>query len=90
MKLINVGFGNMVSVERTVSVVSPESAPIKRLIREAEDKGLLINATYGRKTRSVIVMDSRHVILSALMPEKLAVRIDGECDASKNDDEIIE
>lgn len=83
MKLVNVGFGNMVAANRTVAVVSPDSAPIKRLIREAEDKGLLVNATYGRKTRSVIVTDSRHVILSAIVPEKLAARLDGEYDVSE-------
>lgn len=86
MKLINIGFGNMVSANRVVSVVSPDSAPIKRLIREAEDKGILVNATYGRRTRSVLVMDSGHVILSALVAEKLAVRLDGEYDADEYDD----
>lgn len=80
MKLINIGFGNMISAARAVAVVSPDSAPIKRLIREAEDKGLLVNATYGRRTRSVVVMDSKHVILSAILPEKLAVRLDGDYD----------
>ena len=78
MRLVNLGFGNMISAARVVSVVSPDSAPIKRLIREAEDSGLLVNATYGRRTRSVVIMDSRHVVLSAIMPEKLAVRLDGE------------
>jgi regulator of extracellular matrix RemA (YlzA/DUF370 family) len=77
----------MVSSGRVVSVVSPDSAPIKRLIREAEDKGLLVNATYGRKTRSVVVMDSKHVILSAIVPEKLAVRLDGEYDPDEYTDE---
>ena len=80
MKLVNIGFGNMISAERAVAVISPDSAPVKRLIREAEDKGLLVNATYGRKTRAVIVMDSKHVILSAITPEKLALRLDGEYD----------
>lgn len=78
MRLVNLGFGNMISAARVVSVVSPDSAPIKRLIREAEDRGLLVNATYGRRTRSVVIMDSRHVILSAIMPEKLALRLDGD------------
>ena len=78
MKLINVGFGNMISANRAVAVVSPDSAPIKRLIREAEDRGMLVNATYGRRTRSVVVMDSKHIILSAILPEKLAIRLDGE------------
>lgn len=86
MKLINVGFGNMISANRTVSIVSPDSAPIKRLIREAEDRGLLVNATYGRRTRSVVVMDSKHVILSAITPEKLASRLDGEFDSSDVDE----
>ena len=87
MKLINVGFGNMISANRAVAVVSPDSAPVKRLIREAEDKGLLVNATYGRRTRSVVVMDSKHVILSAIVPEKLALRLDGEYEQPIDDDE---
>lgn len=78
MKLVNIGFGNMIAANRVMAIVSPESAPIKRLVREAEDKGVLVNATYGRKTRSVIVMDSKHVVLSALVPEKLSIRLDGE------------
>ena len=76
MKLINIGFGNMVSADRVISVVSPESAPIKRIIREAEDRGVLINATYGRRTRAVLVMDSKHVILSAIQPETIAGRLE--------------
>ena len=87
MKLINVGFGNMISASRAVAVVSPDSAPVKRLIREAEDKGLLVNATYGRRTRSVVVMDSKHVILSAIVPEKLALRLDGEYEQPIDDDD---
>ena len=86
MRLINIGFGNMVSAERAVAVISPDSAPVKRLMHEAEDKGLLVNATYGRRTRSVVVMDSKHVILSAITPEKLAVRLDGEDEPGENDD----
>lgn len=86
MKLINIGFGNMVSANRVISVISPDSAPVKRLIREAEDKGILVNATYGRKTRSVVVMDSGHIILSAIIPEKLARRLDGEYDPAEEDD----
>ncbi|HIU56398.1 MAG TPA: DUF370 domain-containing protein [Candidatus Ornithomonoglobus merdipullorum] len=86
MRLINIGFGNMVSAERAVAVISPDSAPVKRLMHEAEDKGLLVNATYGRRTRSVVVMDSKHVILSAITPEKLAVRLDGEYEPGENDD----
>lgn len=75
MKLINIGFGNIVSANRMVAVVSPESAPIKRIITEARDKGLLIDATYGRRTRSVIVCDSEHVILSAVQTETVASRL---------------
>lgn len=69
MKLINIGFGNMVSANRLVAIVSPESAPIKRIIQDARDKGSLIDATYGRRTRAVIITDSDHVILSAVQPE---------------------
>ena len=76
MKLINVGFGNIVALDRIISIVSPDSAPIKRLIQEAKDSKIAIDATYGRKTRAVIVMDSGHVVLSALQPETIASRID--------------
>ena len=76
MKLINIGFGNMIAADRVIAIVSPESAPIKRIIRESEDKGLLVNATYGRRTRAVIVTDSGHTILSALQPETVAHRLD--------------
>lgn len=75
MKLIPIGFGSLVSAERLVAVVSPESAPIKRLIQESRDRGMLIDATYGRKTASVLLMDSDHVILSALSTEKMAPRL---------------
>ena len=75
MKLINVGFGNIVSSDRVVAIVSPDSAPIKRLIQESRDRGMLIDATYGRKTASVLIMDSDHVVLSALSTEKLAPRL---------------
>lgn len=75
MRLINIGFGNMVSAGRVIAIVSPESAPIKRIIREAEDKGMLINATYGRRTRAVIIMDSDHVVLSSVQPETVAHRV---------------
>lgn len=78
MKLINIGFRNMVNAERVVAVVSPESAPIKRIIREAEDKGNLINATYGRRTRAVIVTDSDHIVLSALQTETVSGRLSGD------------
>lgn len=75
IKLINIGFGNIVSANRIISIVSPESAPIKRIIQEARDKGSLIDATYGRRTRAVIVTDSDHVILSAVQPETVASRV---------------
>ena len=76
MKLINIGFVNMVSANRLIAIVSPESAPIKRIVQEARDKGSLIDATYGRRTRAVIIMDSDHIILSAVQPETVANRLD--------------
>ena len=75
MKLINIGFGNLVSAGRLIAIVSPESAPIKRLVQEARDRGILIDATYGRRTRAVLVMDSDHIILSAIQPETVAGRL---------------
>lgn len=75
IKLINIGFGNIVSANRIISIVSPESAPIKRIIQDARDKGSLIDATYGRRTRAVLIMDSDHVILSAVQPETVAQRL---------------
>lgn len=83
MKLINIGYGNMVSAERIVTIVSPDSAPIKRLVQEARDNGNAIDATYGRKTRAVIIMDSGHIILSSLITDTLAARING---SGGNDD----
>ena len=77
MKLINIGFGNMVSAKRLIAIISPESAPIKRIIQDARDKGSLIDATYGRRTRAVIVTDSDHIILCAVQPETIANRLDG-------------
>ncbi len=74
MKLIQIGFGNFVSDERVVAVVSPDSAPIKRMIQEARDHTVLVDATYGRKTQAVLVMDSGHVVLSALSPETVGAR----------------
>lgn len=74
VKLINIGFGNIVSASRVIAIVSPESAPIKRIISDARDSGRLIDATYGRRTRAVIVMDSDHVVLSAIQPETVAHR----------------
>ena len=75
IKLINIGFGNIVSANRLVAIVSPESAPIKRIIQEARDRGMRIDATYGRRTRAVIITDSDHVILSAVQPETVAHRL---------------
>lgn len=75
MKLINIGFGNMVSASRLVAIVSPDSAPIKRIVQDARDQGCLIDATYGRRTRAVLITDSDHVILSAVQPETVANRI---------------
>ena len=75
MKLLNIGFGNMVSAERLIAVVSPDSAPIKRLIQESRERGMLIDATYGRKTASVFIMDSDQVVLSAIAADKLIARL---------------
>jgi regulator of extracellular matrix RemA (YlzA/DUF370 family) len=75
MQFINIGFGNLVSVQRLIAVVSPDSAPVKRLVQESRDRGMLIDATYGRKTASVLIMDSDHVVLSALAAERLAQRL---------------
>ena len=85
MKLINIGYGNMVSAERIVTIVSPESAPIKRLVQEARDDGRAIDATYGRKTRAVLVMDSGHIILSSLITETLAARINDSGGPEENE-----
>ena len=81
MKLINIGFGNMVSSSRLIAIVSPDSAPIKRIIQDMRDHGQLIDATYGRRTRAVIIMDSGHVILSAIQPETIAGRMSGRAEA---------
>lgn len=86
MKLINIGFGNMVSANRLVAIVSPESAPIKRIIQDAKDRGTLIDATYGRRTRAVLVTDSDHVILSAVQPETVANRLN---DRDEDDEEEL-
>ena len=87
MKLINIGFGNMVPANRIITIVSPESAPIKRIIQDARDSGLLTDATYGRRTRAVIVMDSGHVILSAIQPETVANRFVQNDDLDEEDDQ---
>ncbi len=86
MKLINIGFGNMVSANRLVAIVSPESAPIKRIIQEGREKGVLIDATYGRRTRAVIITDSDHIILSAIQPETVANRLES-LEYDDNDEE---
>lgn len=78
IKLINIGFGNIVSANRIIAIVSPESAPIKRMIQEARDRGMLIDATYGRRTRAVIITDSEHIILSAVQPETVAHRLNSK------------
>lgn len=80
MKLINIGFGNIVSANRIISIVSPESSPIKRIIQTARDNNMLIDATYGRRTRAVIITDSDHVILSAVQPETVAQRLTSKDD----------
>jgi len=85
IRLINIGFGNIVSANRVIAIVSPESAPIKRIISDARERGQLIDATYGRRTRAVIITDSGHVVLSAIQPETVANRFvtskDGPADA---------
>lgn len=75
IQLLNIGFGNMVFANRVMAIISPESAPIKRMVQDARDKGLLIDATYGRKTRAVLVMDSGQIVLSAIQPETVAHRL---------------
>ncbi len=89
MKLINIGFGNIVSASRLIAIVSPESAPIKRMIQDAKERGTLIDATYGRRTRAVIVMDSDHVILSAVQPETVANRLSDRGD-DLSEEELME
>lgn len=88
MKFINIGFGNIVSSSRLVAIVSPESAPIKRVIQDARDSGKLIDATYGRRTRAVIIMDSEHVILSAVQPETVANRLDKDTGDNEPEEDL--
>ena len=90
LKLTNIGFGNMVSAGRVVAIISPESAPIKRIIQEARDKGALIDATYGRRTRAAIVMDSGHIVLSAIQPETIAHRVEDQACAQDDEEEILD
>lgn len=90
MKLINVGFGNIVSADRIIAIVSPESAPIKRMVQEARENGNLIDATYGRRTRSVIITDSGHIILSAIQAETVAGRLNGkDTDMLTEDEQFV-
>ena len=88
MKLINIGFGNMISAGRLVAIVSPDSAPMKRMVQEARDRGTLIDATYGRRTRSVLIMDNDHLVLSALQPDTVASRLESrEAPEAEEDEE---
>lgn len=87
MQLLNVGFGNVVSAGRIISIVSPEAAPIKRMVQDAKDEKIAVDATCGRKTRAVIVMDSGHVVLSALQPETLSGRLDKDIGGKEEDSE---
>ena len=87
MKLINIGFGNMVSAGRLIAIVSTESAPIKRMVQEARDRGVLVDATYGRRTRAVLITDSDHIILSALQPETVASRLGGREEMAGEEEE---
>ena len=88
MKLINIGFGNMVSAGRLIAIVSPDSAPIKRMVQEARDRGVLIGATYGRRTRAGLIMDNDHLVLSALQTETVANRLAGEREADDGEEEL--
>ena len=90
MKLINIGFGNVVAANRLVAVVSPDSAPIKRIVQESKQKGNLVDATYGRRTRSVIITDSGHIILSAIQTETVAGRLGGKDTESVMEEDEIE
>ena len=87
IRFINIGFGNIVSANRMIAIVSPDSAPIKRIIQDARDDGRLIDATYGRRTRAVIIMDSDHVILSAVQPETVANRLETDDKLEMEEDE---
>ena len=87
MRFISIGFGNMVSAARVVSLISPDSAPVKRLIQDAREAGRVIDVTCGRRTRSVIITDSDHVILSAIQPETIAHRVEDQTDDEEDEDE---
>ena len=90
MQLVNIGFGNIVSASRIIAIVSPESAPIKRLVQEAKDNKVVVDATYGRRTRAVLIMDSGHIILSAVQPETVAGRVDKDIGVTPGTTEIPE
>lgn len=85
MQLINIGFGNIVSANRIIAIISPESAPIKRMVQEAKDTKMAVDATYGRRTRAVLIMDSGHIILSAVQPETVASRVDNDDDEDEEE-----
>ena len=87
MQLINIGFGNIVSANRIIAIVSPESAPIKRIVQEAKENGNAVDATYGRRTRAVLIMDSGHIILSGLQPETVAGRLDKDDEIEEKEEE---
>lgn len=90
MKFINAGFGNMIALERIVALASPDSAPIKRIVQDAKDDGRAIDISCGRRTRSVIITDSDHVILSAIQPETLSGRLNGKSDSDDSDEDASE
>ena len=86
MKLVNIGFGNMVAISRVLAVVSPDSAPMKRMMQEARDRGFLIDATYGRKTRAILILDNDHLVLSALQTQAITERIEGVMNQSQEEE----
>ncbi len=86
MKLVNIGFGNLVNADRVIAVVSPDSAPAKRIVQDSKEKGMLIDATHGRRTKAVLLTDSDHVVLSYLAPERLEKRFAGESDGEVETD----
>ena len=85
-RLIHIGFGNIVNTDKIIAIVSPDSAPIKRMVQEARDRGVLIDATYGRRTRAVLIMDNDHLVLSALQPETVSNRLAGEKDGGEEEE----
>lgn len=89
MVLVNIGFGSMVAAGRVLSILAPDSAPIKRVIQEAKDRGMLIDASYGRKTKSVLLMDTDHVILSAVSPETITARVMGREEPLQIEEESV-